>query len=63
MEQEQGMTRQQDFDDQAVREHNRALRQRQARVAAAEQKDDQSWILPVALFGALTVALMLSAFF
>jgi hypothetical protein len=63
MDQEQGMTRQQDFDDQAVREHYRALRERQARVEAAEQDEGNGWTLTVTLFGALAVALMLSAFF
>jgi glucan phosphorylase len=63
MEQEQGMTRQQDFDDQAVREHYRALHERQARVEVAEQDDGESWTLHVALFGALVVALMFSTFF
>ena len=57
------MTRQQDFDDQAVREHYRALCERQARAEAAEQDDDKNWTLHVALFGALIVALTVSTFF
>lgn len=56
------MARQQDFDERAVREHYRALQERQAKVEVAEQNDDDSWILPVSLFGALAVALMLTAF-
>lgn len=57
------MTRQQDFDDQAVHERYRALHQRRAaRVEAAEQDDDGVWTLHAALFGALVVALLFSTF-